>query len=174
LEIRVKDTFTTAQLERLKALPYKPAHLVHLLSEKSDLSDPFTRYVLALEERRSLAYNDMMVTFDGDPTGIEFQHRTQDNRWAFTLPDASVQGSWRIQYFDWDSFVSHHCERTFLACIDSMAQEGFVVADPGALDRLSVTPRWKRGVEVSSLIQRLNAREITHERFSQLQAELGA
>lgn len=113
----------------------------------------------------AVTFDAIMRKFNGDPSGMEFKAGTRD-AWAFILPDASEPGRVRVQYFDRSSFFSHHPYDSVAECLDNMVSEGYTLEDAGALDRLSDTDQWRRGVEVSGLIQKLNAKEITHEEFN--------
>lgn len=166
--------FTAQDLALLQSLTYKRPALVRLLNERCSLDDHFDCYILGLEAPLSIAFDRVMTQFAGDPSAVEFQHKSRDDRWAFVLPDvnAETEGGWRVQYFNLDGFTSHHCEDTKLKAIDSMVSDGFIVPAQGTLDRLCPTPRWKRGVEVAGLIFKLNSRSITYAQFVELVSAL--
>ena len=46
-----------------------------------------------------IAYVRIMTKHCGDPSGVEYRHHSDSERWAFVLPDASGDGM-RIQFFD--------------------------------------------------------------------------
>lgn len=167
----VKQPFSDADLAALQGLQYKTRAIARLLSEKWDLSKEFNRYLLRLQAPAAMAFNQMMSAYGGNPSGVEF--RCKDRQaWAFVLPDASEQGRQRIQYFDGSGFVSHHPYDSVVECVESMVREGYVVEDCGALDRLTDTDEWRRGVEVAGLIHKLNGGQITHAEFAELVSAL--
>lgn len=168
----VKQPFSEAELEQLHALTFKRPSIARLLDKGTSararavsLECEFDRYLLRLAAPKAHLYDAIMRKFNGDPSGVEFK---ADNReaWAFILPDASEPGRMRVQYFDRNSFFSHHPYDTVAECVDALVAEGYTTEDAGALDRLSDTDQWRRGVEVAGLIQMLNAKEIDHEEFN--------
>lgn len=162
-------------LRALQALAFKRLNLSRLLSRTGTSQTAFHLHILAIERPHAIAYNRLMCTYAGNPAGIECQHRSGASRWAFVLPDVDSErtGTWRVQYFDLDGFQSHHCEPTMPDAVNCMISDGFINPSPGALDQISATPRWKRGVEVASLVFKLNTRAISYAEFSELIAALG-
>ncbi len=167
----LKEPFTQAELDQLRALEFKRPYLVHLLSKERNLSNEFHRYLLRNAAPGAILFDTIMRRFGADPSGVEFRNKSRD-AWAFVLPDASEPGRHRVQYFDRTGFFSHHPENTVAACVDTMVSDGYVVEDAGALDRLSVTDDWRRGTEVAGLMQRLNSRQITFAEFRELSEAL--
>lgn len=166
-EVALKQPFSQAELEQLQGLSFKRKGIERLLSDRSDLECEFHRYLLRMAAPNAIAYDRIMRKFDGDPSGVEFKAGSRD-AWAFILPDASEPGRMRVQYFDRSSFFSHHPYDTVAECVDNMVSEGYVLEDAGALDRVSDSAEWRRGVEVAGLIQRLNAKQITHQEFNDM------
>lgn len=161
----VKQPFSEAEMEELRGLTFKRPGIARLLERGANLECEFDRYLLRLAAPKAFTYDAIMRKFNGDPSGVEFKADNRD-AWAFVLPDASEPGRMRVQYFDRSSFFSHHPYDTLSECVDNMVAEGYTVEDAGALERLSDTDEWRRGVEVAGLIQKLNAKEITHEEFN--------
>jgi len=161
----IKHPFSEADMEALRGLTFKRPSIARLLERGTSLECEFDRYLLSQAAPRAFTYDAIMRKFNGDPSGVEFKDGKRD-AWAFILPDASEQGRMRVQYFDRSSFFSHHPYDTVAECMDALVAEGYTLEDAGALDRLSDTDEWRRGVEVSGLIQKLNAKEITHEEFN--------
>ena len=170
-DLEVKDPFTAEELAELEHLAYRRPHLDRLLEMRADLQDGFHRYLLRNAAPSAIAYDRIMSRFGGDPSGVEFKSTSRD-AWAFVLPDASEPGKHRVQYFDQDSFFSHQPYSSVADCVDAMVSEGYVTADVGALDKLSETERWHRGVEVTRLMQLLNSKQITFAEFCDRRAKL--
>lgn len=111
-------------------------------------------------------YNAIMERHNGDPSGIEFNHKRGD-RWAFVLPDASDPGRYRYQSFDEHGFISHATFNTVSEAVRDMVESGYVNEDIGALDRMSQTATWAEGVETIELLRRLNGGDITFPQYLQ-------
>jgi hypothetical protein len=170
-ESELKDPFSADELSELEGLVYRRPHLERLLEMRADLSDGFHRYLLRNAAPDAIAYNRIMCRFDGDPSGVEFKSSSRA-AWAFVLPDASEIGKQRVQYFDGDGFFSHSPYATVDECVDAMVSEGYVLEDVGALDTMSQSDRWSRGVEVARLMQLLNSKQITFREFCELRGQL--
>ncbi|WP_425953103.1 hypothetical protein [Ralstonia pseudosolanacearum] len=112
-----------------------------------------------------------MAAYNGEPIGIECLMGDRE-RWAFVVPEMSGDDrQWRVQYFDADGFVGHSCYETLPLAVETVIQEGYRTPDPGALDRISRTPRWALGVKKAAIHQRCQQQMIT---FSQMIAEMKA
>lgn len=159
-------------LKVLRALPYQTPPLRQFFAEGVDLDDPFEQHLLDLAVPPALAYNRIMVAYNGNPSGVEFKHHERDS-WAFVLPDAAESGHSRIQYFDRNGFISHRSIDTLEMAVVDMVVERYTVDAPGTLDRLAATTQWRRGMAVAYLIQELGAGLITHQEFIRRQALLG-
>ena len=92
-----------------------------------------------------IAYVRIMTKHCGDPSGVEYRHHSDPERWAFVLPDASGDGM-RIQFFDLRSFSGHQCYQTLDEAVQEMVKQGYRIEDPGVLDRVSVTSAWAEGL----------------------------
>lgn len=96
------------------------------------------------------------------------------SRWVFLLPDMTEQGKWRMQRFDERGFSGHGIYNTHDELVLAAANDGFFRHDPGALDRLQDTPLFQRGNFLTDLVQRVNARELSHAEADRLLAEYDA
>lgn len=152
---------------QLASLAFKRPALVRLLAEAERYEPRFHNHLLFLEAPRSTNYDRVMTEHAGDPSGVEYRNRSGFDQWAFVLPDVSSrdQKGWRVQFFDRDGFQSHHCEPELHLAVDVMVSRGFLIPARGVLDELSTTPRWKRGVEVSALMFKLNSKAISYLEF---------
>lgn len=159
-----ESEFTGAHLANLQSLQYKTPYMARILQERAKLSDPFHRHLLAISYRQAVAYDQVLSTHGGNPSGIEFRS-TARQAWAFVLPDASSTGKHRIQYFDANGFLSHASYPSVPAAVEEMLREGYRIADPGALDRLSTTDAWRRGAEAAALLMDHNAGRISFQQF---------
>ncbi|MCL4682474.1 MAG: hypothetical protein KJZ92_14550 [Rhodocyclaceae bacterium] len=102
-----------------------------------------TRFVSALFERarrNERHYAGIMSRHCGDPSGVEFRHLTWQ-RWGVILPDASVPGKTRIQYFTPFGMSKHDTLATLEEAVEALVEGGYVIEDAGALDRMFV--RWQ-------------------------------
>ncbi len=66
---------------------------------------------------------------------IEFKHYHHDNFGAVTR-DASAPGRWRITRYGADGLFGHSSHVTEAAALARLADDGYVCAAPGSLDRL--------------------------------------
>lgn len=155
----------------MAATTYQTAYWKMLKEDRGSRREDFFKHLLGIARPVQIAYTKIMRQHDGNPSWVEYRSTTRD-AWAFVLPDVSAGKGWRIQYFDLDSFQSHACFASLEEAVQSMIREGFVVEDKGTLDRLSVTPRWQRGVAVSQIINLVNRQEISWEEANRRFAEL--
>ncbi|ABM97109.1 hypothetical protein [Methylibium petroleiphilum] len=95
-------------------------------------------------------------------------------RWVFLLPDMTEPGKWRMQRFDERGFSGHSIFNTQDELVSAAADDGFFRHDPGALDRLQGTSLFQRGNFLTDLVQRINARELSHAEADRLLAEYDA
>jgi hypothetical protein len=112
----------------------------------------FAREVRESTRPQQIAYVRIMGQHDGDPSGVEFRHHNDVERWAFVLADASV-GGMRIQMFDTFGFSGHQCYGSLIEAVEEMVKQGYHIKDAGALDRISLTPRWAEGMAWMEMIQ---------------------
>lgn len=151
---------------------YKTRHLCSLEERYGDQRGrPYVEHLFEVAAKTNEPFSRIMERHGGDPTGFEHKLMNRD-QWAFVLPDASEPGRYRVQYFDAAGFISHASHNDLVAAVEAMVTEGYVVEDRGALDRASTTPEWAMGTEVAGLLQRLNAREISAEQFSEERAAI--
>ncbi|WP_047229972.1 hypothetical protein [Pseudomonas brassicacearum] len=94
--------------------------------------------------------------------GLTLKHRSRE-AWGVLVPDASEQGRFRWQAFQSDGFTGHCTHDTPELCIGDMLDDGYALLDMGALDRVSGTAEWKRGMEIVAVIQACNAGQLSFE-----------
>lgn len=166
----MKKQFSEADLRLLQSLEYKTKfavkQLARLTAQRAGLDD----FMMNIALTESLRLNDVMKKHAGDPSGIEFKQKSRDV-WAVVLQDASVQGSWRVQYLDRDGMISHFGTVDLQAAVEEMLSQGYVMADQGAADTLCQTERWNRGVAIAGLMQQLNSGKITHDEYMKMAAQ---
>jgi hypothetical protein len=75
----------------------------------------------------------------------------------FLTEDASDPGRYRWTQFQRDGFTGHCTHDTPELCLGDMVDEGYIVPDQGALERLYGTPEWERGTRITAIIQACNA-----------------
>ena len=116
------------------------------LHAKDRSIDPeFGKYLRELARPVQIAYVQMMNKYQGNPSGVEFRHHRDEERWAFVLQDASDPG-FRIQFFDTFGMFGHQHYATMDEAVQEMLLQGFLIDDAGALDRIASTPRWAEGI----------------------------
>ncbi len=113
------------------------------------------RWIRSLQRPNQIAFVQIMVRHDGNPSGIEFRHHSDAERWSFVLPDASTAG-YRAQFFDTHGFSGHTHFETVEQAVDEMVQRGFRIEDVGALDRVSQNPPWAQGMAWLERLTMLN------------------
>lgn len=135
-----------------------------------DIPPAFARHLRDLARSEQIAYVRLMREFDGNPVGVECRHKERE-AWAFVLPNVSSEEAWRVQYLDIDGFSRHACFNTLLEAVQTMVSEGYATVDKGALDHLSVTDRWNKGVRRSAIHQKACSGDISwEEAFRQMAA----
>jgi len=115
-------------------------------------SADFARHLRDVVRPLQVAYQRLMVAYDGHPVGIECRMDARES-WAFVLPDASGAKSWRVQQFDLDGLIGHLCFDSLTEAVEDMLRMGYCVTDPGALDRIGSTARWARGLRRAGIMQ---------------------
>lgn len=105
--------------------------------------------------------------------GLTLKHKTQQ-RWGFILPDASEPGRFRWQEFGLDGFTGHHTHDSPAECLGDMVDCGYAHLDEGALARVSSTAQWRKGMEITCVVQAANSGLLTleqaHTRISEISA----
>lgn len=163
-----------AEIAELRAFSFKTESAERLLKDPElQPSDKFMMYLLAGTMKSAWAFNSIMTTNSGDPSGVEYKQATQD-KYAFVLPNASQIGSWRVSYFDKHGFSYHEVAPTMQKATEMMVAGGFTEPAAGSLECLAATKSWELGVAFGDLIMQLNRGAISHSRFAELQAELNA
>lgn len=125
-------------------------------------SDLVKIYEEAVEksQAKNVVYQRILAMTDGNPLGVELV-RENLSQYVAIVPDAHHPGKFRCQYFDARGFSSHHTTETAIEALETAIDEGFCVEDTGAMDRLSQTADWKKGIRVASLIMACNSGQIT-------------
>ncbi len=154
----------SAQLADARNFKYKTDDHESMIEYGEKSADPFYTDLFSFAYPKAKAYNDIMTTHKGQPEGVEYTNDAGD-RYAYVTPDATEEEKFRVQYFDKDGFSSHATRDTREQALEEMIDDGFRTEAKGALDKLSGTPEFQRGNEVSSLISKLNSGEIDHAEF---------
>lgn len=117
-------------------------------ARSTHLDPKFAKHLRQIIRPKQIAYTRLMRVTEGNPVGIECKSSNRD-AWAFIVPEVS-DGSYayRVQSFDLDGFCGHFCHATFEDAISDLLQN-YREIDSGALDRISLTERWKIGVKRS-------------------------
>lgn len=147
----------------------------HALELIQKVSPEFHDLALAGAKRQLVTqvnYNDIMRAYQGDPSGVEYANR--DGHYAFVLADASEPGRYRVQNFDDKGFSGHQTYNSLEEAVEQMVVDGYYREDRGALDRLSATAQWRRGMQVSALIQQFGAGQINYTELDAALAKLPA
>lgn len=166
----------TKKAEKARNFQYKTDSLLLLLEEKEDfdpIDNQFHAELFKYAYPAALAYNEIMTRHNGSPLGVEFQSK-EGNRYAFITRDMSQHGAYRIQYFDRDGFSGHAVYKSLGETVQEMVKEGYRSEVKGALSQLSSTVSFMRGNEVSALIGKLNAGQITHQEFVDMRDQIYA
>lgn len=129
--------------------------LCHLREDGGLLGD-VAQEIIAKLERRISALASVLDAAQGNLIGLTLKHPT-DERWGMILPDASSPGRFRWQGFRADGFTGHCTFDSPELCLGDMIDSNLEVPDPGALDRLAATSKWRRGSEILGLVHACNA-----------------
>ena len=111
--------------------------------------------------------------FEAFGLGFTVKHAERES-WASILPDASYPGFFRWQEFGADGFISHSTHRTTALCLEDLVKFGFATPDPGALERLCGTAQWRKGSEITAVIQASNSGLLSWEEANQRYQEIQA
>lgn len=133
--------------------------------EMKNEGGPFTEYADEMIEQFQVKLQlleHLLCQFVIHGLGLTMKHRSRD-AWGIVIPDATQQGRFRWQAFQRDGFTGHCTHGTPELCIGDMLDDGYVLVDMGALDRLSATAEWQRGMEVVAVIQACNAGQMSFE-----------
>lgn len=101
--------------------------------------------LIASSSREDLVFREFRNTRRGTPS------------WAFVHPSTYVPGRWRYTTFDtlgWQGHEDHY--DTFRDAAYAMFRAGFTDPQPGVLDDLMKTERWKIGMKNLDLVGRRN------------------
>lgn len=113
-------------------------------------------------ERKITSLELLMAEFTQHGLGLTVKHHARDT-WGVLTEDASDRGRYRWTQFQRDGFTGHCTHDTPERCLGDMVDEGYIVPDEGALDRLCGKPEWQRGTEITAVIQASNAGLISWE-----------
>lgn len=129
---------------------------------------------LRKQQREQLSTEKAIVlkAFETHGDGLNLRAR-KDDRWVMILPDVQNIGGYRLQYFDCDGFIAHSCFNSSETALNEAFVEGYINPDPGRLDILAQTDRWKFGMEKNAIIQKLNSNLITWKQAEALMREVG-
>ncbi|AJF08162.1 hypothetical protein [Geoalkalibacter subterraneus] len=111
------------------------------------------------------AFNEIMERHNGKPVGVEYEHHKNTGRFAVVLPDAAVPGKFRVQFFDKNGFSSHDTIGPVEKAAEEMVRQGYRVLSEGEMDRLSQTRDWQIGNATATLLQKLNAGQMSYQEF---------
>jgi hypothetical protein len=131
---------------------YRSSSWEHVCAASNGIPADFARLLRDEARPLQIAYQRLMSSYDGHPAGIECRLKGRES-WAFALPDVSGAKSWRVQQFDRDGFIGHLCF-DLNAAVEDMLRMGYLVTDPGALDRVGSTARWARGIRRAAIMQK--------------------
>lgn len=128
--------------------------------------------VAELREKKTLL-ESLLIELKTSGLGLTLRHKTQQ-RWGLILSDATEPGRFRWQEFGPDGFTGHHTHDTPEECLGDMVDCGYSHLDEGALCRLSSTALWRKGMQVTCVIQAANARLLTWEQAHQRIMDINA
>lgn len=141
---------------------YETTNWRRINHRESSLEAGFLAHLREIAGPTQEAYQGLMATYGGNPTGVECSSAPQkggSRSWAFVAPNPPMvdpdrsASPWRVQYFDRDSFSGHEGYATIEEAVESMLRSGYRTPDPGALDREAATPRWALGVRRMAVMQ---------------------
>jgi hypothetical protein len=150
---------------------YRSRSWERVRSATSRLPADFARHLRDAARPLQIAYQVIMVKYDGHPVGIECRMEGRES-WAFVLPEASGDKPWRIQQFDQDGFVGHLCFDSLEEAVEDMLRMGYRFLDHGALDRIASTARWAKGVRRAAIMQKHQEGLITYRQMVEEQSAL--
>ncbi|QCT95436.1 hypothetical protein FEV13_00360 (plasmid) [Stutzerimonas degradans] len=107
-------------------------------------------------ERKIASLESLLDLYAQHGLGLTLKHCRSDS-WGILSEDPSEPGRYRWTLFGKDGFSGHCTQDTAELCVGDMLDDGFTILDMGALERLSGTVEWQRGMEVCAVIQACNA-----------------
>lgn len=103
---------------------------------------------------KALLQHQLLASNGGGIYGIEARSK-DGTRWGAILPEMSGgDGDTRIQFYDKDGLLGHVVYRDAETALQELVTQRYVVADPGALDRLQTTPHWHHAIPAATDAQR--------------------
>lgn len=165
-------------LENHRAIPearivvqrYRCQRWVRACNARSSKVAGFAKHLREAARPTQIAYQRVMSAYGGEPVGVEIKNEALES-WAFVVTNVYGDKPWRVQQFDQDGFVGHLCHISLESAVEDMLRLGYRTIDSGALDRITVTPRWHLGMRRSAIAQRHQEELST---FSQMLAEQNA
>ncbi|MDQ7979913.1 hypothetical protein QYH69_21980 [Paraburkholderia sp. SARCC-3016] len=143
---------------------YRSSAWENVCAASDDIPADFARLLRDEVRPLQIAYQRLMSSVDGHPAGIECRMNERES-WAFALPDASGAKEWRVQQFDQDGFIGHMCFDSLPEAVEDMLRMGYVVTDPGALDRVGSTAGWTQGIRRAAIMQKHQEGLITYRQM---------
>ncbi|WP_173425591.1 hypothetical protein [Stutzerimonas stutzeri] len=122
-------------------------------------------------QRKILSLESLLGLYAVHGLGLTLKHCRTDS-WGILSEDSSEPGRYRWTMFGKDGFTGHCTQDTAELCIGDMLDDGFMIPDMGALERLSCTTEWQRGMEVCAVIQACNAGRLSWQEANDRYAEI--
>ncbi|WP_270819962.1 hypothetical protein [Aeromonas sp. Y311-2] len=113
------------------------------------LMDVMEGYILSL---RMEVMRQLIQENSGNGLGLELQKKGKEL--AVILPEPSARGGVRVSYYSINGPLYHEVFDTVEGAILAAIQSGYRSRHPGALDRLTDLPSWRRGVLWTTLLYR--------------------
>ena len=111
---------------------------------------------IGVTQRKIISLESLIALFAMHGVGLTLKHRNRE-AWGVLTMDASDPGRYRWTQFQRDGFTGHCTHDTPELCLGDMVDDGYIVPDQGALDRVYGTPEWERGSQITAIIQACNA-----------------
>jgi len=134
------------------------------VTDDSDRTSEFARHLREIARPAQIAFTKVMRFCQGNPVGIELKNPTAD-RWQVVLPEPVQEGGqpmWRVLSFDQHGFSGHDLHKSAILATEDAIQSGFTEPDHGALDRVTATSTWQRGMAMQELRDRHCRGELTY------------
>lgn len=113
---------------------------------------------------QKITVRDGFLAMSDSILGQEIKVPNQD-RFVLISEDASEPGRVRATYFQPNGFQGHITRDTLKVLIDEVVWDGYIELCSGALDRLSQSPEWAKGMEQLSAITDLNDDKVSYPEF---------
>lgn len=139
-----------------------------------ETGEGFACYADEMIERsqgKIIALESVIDLFAKHGLGLTLKHTNRES-WGVLTKDASDPGRYRWTQFQLDGFSGHCTHDTPELCLGDMIDDGYIVADQGALDRLCSTVEWERGSKITAIIQACNAGLMSWDEANRKAAEV--